>query len=105
MLVVSQNKLKLVDVNQIILHIKGTPHSQEVEIRELDSPVSLTTYYSKSRAEKVLDEFINARKRLYKLEHAKELLSPNEIESIIKNDYLFTFPEEKYQNGVNGDKS
>lgn len=103
MLVLSQNKLKIVDVNQLILVIKGSPHSQEVEIKELDSPISLATYYSKERAEKVFEDFVNARKRLYKLEHAKDLLSPNEIESIIKNDYLFVFPEEKYQNGVKRD--
>ena len=103
MLVVSQNKLKLVDVNQLILHISGTPTNQEVSIKELDSPVVLATYYNKQTALNVFKQFIDARKRIYKLEHAPELLSENEKTLIIQNDYCFTFPEETHNHGVSGD--
>ena len=95
MLVISQNQLRLCNVNEIILQIKGSPTEQEVKIKPLDSNLDLATYYSKDEALKVFNNFISAQKRLYKLEHAKELLSPAEIENIIQNDYLFQFPEEK----------
>lgn len=96
MLVISQNQLRIVDVNELIIEILGSPNSQEVKIKPLDSNLALATYYSKDEGLKVLQDFIAAKRNLYKIEQAKELLSPEEIKKIIDNDYLFQFPEEKY---------
>lgn len=101
MLVISQNQLRIVDVNELIIEILGSPNSQEVKIKPLDSNLALATYYSKDEGLKVLHDFITAKRNLYKIEHAKELLSPEEIKKIINNDYLFKFPEEKiYAKGL-----
>ena len=82
-------------MNEVILRIEGSQTNQEIKIIPLDSNIPLATYYSKEEGISVFDKFIQARRNIYKLEHAKELLTPEEIERIIKNDYLFQFPEEK----------
>ena len=92
MLVIPQNELRVIEINELILVIKGGQYDQEVEIRPIDSCMPLATYYNKKRAIEVLRDFVAARKRVYKLEHAKDLLSPEEINTIIDKDYVFVFP-------------
>ncbi len=84
------------NVDEVILRIEGTQTNQEIKIIPLDSSIPLATYYSKEEGINVFNKFIQARRNIYKLEHAKELLTSEEIEQIINNDFLFQFPEEKY---------
>ena len=93
MLAIAQNKMKVIEINEIILVTKGGPYSQEVEIRPIDSGSPIATYDNKKRAVEVVKEYLSARSHVYTLEHAKELLNESDIEKIIKNDYIFQFPE------------
>lgn len=95
MLIVSQNQLRILEVKELIVIKKGSPTNTEIEIRPIDSNLALGTYSSENQVKEVIDEYISARKRLYKLEHAKELLSPEEIEKIIEKDFIFRFPRDR----------
>lgn len=96
MFLISQNKLRIIKDTELILIIKGSPQNQEIDIKPLDSNISLATYYSKQEALNVMKQYYEAKKNNYKFMYAKELLTPLEIQQIIDNDYIFTFPEGKY---------
>ncbi len=95
MLLVSQNKTRTIKDTELIMIIKGSPQNQEIEIRPLDSNLALASYYSKNEASEVMNRYYAAKKNIYKLEIAKELLTKDEIKKIIDEDYIFIFPEGK----------
>lgn len=97
MLVLTQNHLRMLNVEEVILQIKGSPTNQEVEIKDINSPVSLATYYSKDLAQKVFNDFLLARQRLFALMYAKEILTSDEIQEIVKKDFIFVFPEDNFK--------
>ena len=93
MLAIAQNELRVIEINEVILVVKGGPYDQEIEIRPIDSVTPIAIYNNKNRALDVLKQYLKAKKRVYKLENAKDLLTDTEINEIIENDYIFQFPE------------
>lgn len=95
MLVVSQNKLKIINApEQLILITKGGQYNQEVEIRPSDAPLALATYNSKDRAIKEIKRYSEYQKEIFKLKYCSNNLSEQTIKELLDKYFVFEFMEE-----------